>query len=825
MVNDLQERIKQIIWDELRDYPILVWYDEDGSLSDVMFESIPQGVSFVPYKGSYLAIRARVEMEDPEFQGKWLIYVPEKPAEPSWIRDYELFGKRVDMSLEKLLVEYFRLESDLELKNLLAGERGRLLASRWEEVMKDVKTPLRKSQIINGLLSIAFNLGASFSLGRAILEYVTFPTPKQELLRLDLHNIFAELIKSELGLDVKVEPESFPEALASALLFSELVFYSKGLGEQKFSNLLPQKDKIETWARLAREWFEHASLRQGFINWSKELAKKYDLKSELQGVENLLSVLSFSIVDEILLEELKARVGLEPEAYRKNLEIMQRIAKSREKSPWAVRGKINIWHVIGLSSQLYQLCEKAIFLLQKNSYDMETLANNYIKDDGWWKIDSLYRELYTYSEEIEEDVWKSFLKPSFGIYAVWLRTITEYSSNAIGKLKEWKIKGLMNQSEFWSKIVERKDKPLAILMIDALRYELGKELEKELVEKGYDVEVTPMLSSLPSITEIGMASLLPHTSLTAKIEGGKLNVFLDKTIQIAQRTTRENFLREKLGPKLLTLELNDILKLPPLSLKDKIEGYDYIVVMDRDIDIAGTYLLEVSPNLFQELVTKLSNIVDRLHKAGLKTVIISTDHGFLLIPKDYDVNVIEKIKPGEDVDKKRRYAMGKPPYDPSLISFKLDQIGLEGDGVVAFPRGILCLSMPGQVPMFLHGGVSLQENCIAVILSKAKIEIGKIRVEAEIPDEITTAVFLVNLIPLTAPDANKPRTVRVEVYSNGTKIAESDPIELQREAKRVRLILKEIRPEAEIKITDVDTFEVLKSKKVKISIVGYAEEI
>jgi hypothetical protein len=262
-----------------------------------------------------------------------------------------------------------------------------------------------------------------------------------------------------------------------------------------------------------------------------------------------------------------------------------------------------------------------------------------------------------------------------------------------------------------------------------------------------------------------------------------------------------------------------------MSLKSKIKGYEYIIVMDRDIDIAGTYLLEVSPNLFQELVMKLSNAIDRLHKAGLRTVIVSTDHGFLLIPKGYEVNTVEGIKSGDDVDKKRRYAIGKPPYNPSLIQFRLDQVSLDGDGIIVFPRGLSCLSMPAPVPMFLHGGISPQENCIPVVISKAKIVEGKVKIETKIPEEISTAVFLINLIPIYAPDADKARVVRVEVYSEGRKIAESDPVELQREAKKARLILREIQPEVEVKVVDVDTFEVLKSRKVKISIVGYPEEI
>jgi len=824
MSNKLQEKIKKIISDQLRDYPILVWYDEDGSLQDIMFDAIPTGVNLVPYQGSYLAIRAKIEREDPEFQQKWLIYIPEKPIDPSWIRDYELFGKRIDMTLEKLLVEHFKLESDLELKELLTGERARLLASKWEEVMRDIKIPLQKDQVINGLLSIAFDLGASFSLGRAILEYVTFTKPRQELQRLGLHEVFIKLIKQELGLDLKAKPEDLSEALASALLFSELVFYSKGLGEYKFSNLLPKKDKIETWAKLARDWLEHTSLKQGFINWSKKLAKKYDIKSELHGIENLINVMSFAIVDEVLMEELKARVSLEPDGYKRNLEIIDKIAKARIKSPWATKGKINIWQVVGLASQIYSLCEKAISSLQEKAKDAKFLTNCYIKNEGWWRIDSNYRNLCSFTG-VNEDIRRFFLKPSFSSYARWLRIFTEHFSNAVEGLKQWKIEGLLNQFEFWQKTVQKETKPLAILLIDALRYELSKELEKDLSENGYEVKLIPMLSSLPSITEICMASLLPHKSLSAKVEKGKLQVFIDGSTQINQKITRQKFLEDKLGSKALILELDEILKLSLTSLKERIEGYEYVIVMDRDIDIAGTYLLEISPHLFGELVSRLFNAVERLHKAGLRTVIVTTDHGFLLIPEDYRVNMIEGIKAQSDVDKKRRYIIGKPPYNPSLISFKFNQIWLEGDGVVAFPRGLSCLSMPGPAPLFLHGGISPQENCISVIISKAKIELEKIRVKAELPDEITTAVFLVDLIPLAKPGAEKPRIVKVEVYSEGKRIAESDAIKLQKDKKKARLILREIKPEAEIRVIDADTREVLKRKKVKIHIFGYSEEI
>ncbi|MGC9014513.1 MAG: PglZ domain-containing protein, partial [Thermoproteota archaeon] len=669
-----------------------------------------------------------------------------------------------------------------------------------------------------------FNLGASFSLGRAILEYVTFSAPKQELIRLGLHDLFVKKVKSELGLSVEASHENFQEALASALLFSELVYYSHGLGKQKFSKLLPINDKIEAWARLAREWLEHTSLKDSFISWSEKLAKKYDLKSELHGVENLLNVFSFKEVDEVLLEELKTRISFDPEGFEKNLELMEKIAEIRKNSPWAIKEKINTWNLILKASNLYKKCKESISLLEEKIYDAEFLSISYIQNEGLWKIDSLYRELYSYLSNVEEEFFKTFLKPSFNVYLFWLKKFIDHFSAAVEKLNEWKIHGLTNQHKFWKEIVEKENKPLAIFFIDALRYELGKELENILRAKGYEVNSIPLLSSLPSITEVGMASLLPHDFLLARVENGKLKIFLDGSSPVGIKETRDNILKEKFKDKLILLELSEILKLSPSSLKTKIEGYDYIIIADRDIDIAGTYLLEISVNLFQDIIVKLSEAMDKLHKAGVQTIVASTDHGFLLLPKDYTPNVIE-LKTEVDVDKKRRYVIGKPPFNPSLISFRFGQVWLKGDGIISFPKGLSCLNAPGELQMFLHGGISPQENCIPAIVSRAKIEVGKVKIDAEIPDEITTAICLIDIIPLITPEANKPRAVKVEVYSDERKIAESDTIEIQQEAKKARLILKEMPPHAEIKIIDADTFELLKSKKVKISIVGYAEEI
>mgnify|MGYP001096909149 FL=1 len=86
MANLLIKTIQNIATEHLRDRPILVWYDEGGTLADMVPKAAPKRCNFIQFTGSYLAIRTRIEEEDPGFKKKWFIYIPEKAQEPSWIQ-------------------------------------------------------------------------------------------------------------------------------------------------------------------------------------------------------------------------------------------------------------------------------------------------------------------------------------------------------------------------------------------------------------------------------------------------------------------------------------------------------------------------------------------------------------------------------------------------------------------------------------------------------------------------------------------------------------------------------------------------------------------
>lgn len=793
----LADEIREVL-KEQRDFPIIVWYDEDGSLQDIIESALQKGMRFIRYEGSYLRIRFDIEEKDPEFRDRWLVYIPEKRYEPSWILDYELFGKTLYVGLKELLSERLGLSIDMELDNLLIGERARELAKNWDQFVGTKK--ISKDIIEEALLSLAF--GEPVPITEAVLRYVISDKPEKELERLGLKDLFIKRIRSELHLEIK---ELSRERIASAILFSDLA--SSDVGKERFSNFLPLDDRINVWAGICKDWV--ARDEKSFKEWSKDIAVKYDVESELRDAEDITDIMSFSVVDELLLERTRTMAS-NIETFRKNLDRITRIAEKREKSPWATKDEINRWEVIKRSAELLRQAQKALSSIDSYTESADSIVSFYTKEGC--DMDSLARGLIKY--EKSEDFF-TFVKPALAIYIQWLSDLTERFSSCVEKLPEWRIGQLINQSEFWE--IFTRDKPIAIFFIDALRYDLGKDLKRRLEDEGFEVELRGMLSSLPSITEVGMSALLPHASMEIRLENGKPSVLLDG--MRVNKNVRRDILK-KHGAAVI--ELGELQK---RSFVEKIKDTDYIVVIDRNIDAAGhmSTLDVFMSDPFDEVIKKTARGIKALHSVGVERIIVATDHGFLLLPEEYGVKTISGVRPSEALIVERRYAIGRTPRIPSLISFPLDWAGLKGEGSLSFPRGLFFLALQGEPQRFIHGGISPQENCIPVLISRMRESAAKkLDIEAEIPHEITGMIFSVEVRPAQTSRQSKKRKVVIEVYSNEEKIGGSDVGEVSAESARFVVKLKrsldEIKQEeVEVKVVDAESSEVLKSERVKIS--------
>ena len=91
------------------------------------------------------------------------------------------------------------------------------------------------------------------------------------------------------------------------------------------------------------------------------------------------------------------------------------------------------------------------------------------------------------------------------------------------------LTGLPPQRSFWPSSAGGRR---AVLVLDAFRFDLARELEQKLRSAGghVSVELRPLRASLPSIPPLGMASLLPLDGMEADVSDGERVQQIDKVL-------------------------------------------------------------------------------------------------------------------------------------------------------------------------------------------------------------------------------------------------------------------------------------------------------
>jgi len=807
--------------------PIVVWYDSGGTLQTLSEYTTPKNVEFIKYQGSYLKIRVQIEAEK-DFKKKRLIYIPEKALEPSWLKDYEIFGNRLDVDLPTILNQYFRLPTDKELKTILKPQNCRRLATRWDEILGDTETPLSPDKLKQALLAIIFEQPHQFDIKHAIFTYLKHhDTVTQTLEKSDLAQIFLQVLQDQYGYrPTQNEQTPNPKRLAATILLTELVHNTNGLAEKEFSDILPPKNQRKFWATLITEWATNEDYKENFTQWSQQLEKEYDIPTKVKGRPEIENATSFKAIDEALLEEILTRIGNEGlKGIRKNLTYIKTLTQKRQEQIWSRLGLFTEWKIINLSLQLLESIQNSFTTIEKTP-DANTLIENYSKDDGWWQIDQLYRELATIDQPVKPKVKELFTDTPKEQYQEWLRKLNNIFTLAIEKQQKWQTTDATNQRNFWQNYVHPHKEKVAIFLLDAFRYELQKRLAGDLQKSRVEVKHHPTLASLPSITEICMSALLPSTAMNVSVSDGDLQVTLDGKTTLT-KNERIVWLKDKFGDNIASLDLKDLQK-PLDELRKELSQTKMLVIMDREIDKAGSFLTEELLSYFDKLLSGVKRAVETVAQIGYNKILLTSDHGFLFFPLPNKIDTTESVPSSPETIVSKRYAIGKPPHIPATISLSNKALPyLSEETHAIFPIGTSWFPRPGPKEPFIHGGISLQECCIGVLECTPKKAIAreKVGIKVSLPSIISSAIFIMSLQPFIKQISDQPRTVIVELTEKGQTILRSDPVEIIDKEQTLTLRLPRIPKEVEVKVKDTETEEVLFSKEVRVSLEGYDETL
>lgn len=615
----------------------------------------------------------------------------------------------------------------------------------------------------------------------AALSFLADPGRDTQLLKKNADAELAEMLMNAYAapLPANMVLAEMRKTFARHVLSTELM---TALGDETPAGLkgiaTPKERAVaERCSELAHTWRNRLDLGSSYEDAAREVEKSLHLAAMDFPVSALSHVESFPDLERQLLLAVARNVAAGSTIA--DLQEVEKVASERRAGFWALReAELQPrWDLVLRAAELLRLCRQIDADL-KTPMGAAAIANAYTKGaQPWYRLDTLHRHFERKASSLE------FLLTEQPAEIEQLVTTTRrcYAETA-GRMAEvfvralsaanFDLAGWYRQTQTFERAVapEIGTKRIAYFMVDALRYELARELG-EMLSVEFDVEFEGVAGTMPGITDVGMAALLPYASTGFTVSADKRN---DLEVRISDvilddREDRIAYLEKRAGVPFVSLKLEDP-KLFKSKLKKLGDGPGLVVVTSREIDRAGEEDLTEARRYMDDVLRQIRLALYVLAKAGINDFVIATDHGYLF---GEDLDESDKIDApgGRTVLIHRRIWVGEGGVaSDSFLRTSLKKMGIQSELEMAVPWNLAAFKAPGSEAYF-HGGLSPQEFLLPLmrLRSKSAAKTGgtaKISWELKVGSAVVTSVHLTVTVLARAGffDVEWPR-VRVEVRS------------------------------------------------------------
>jgi hypothetical protein len=537
-----------------------------------------------------------------------------------------------------------------------------------------------------------------------------------------------ELLRATLRLELKTRGKTWgpiSEELWRFLLVSEFVFDLP----VELPAALVGVPRAQTAVRaqvddLCERLRSDLRTRAKYIEEAERVAAELNLAEHCRGIDDLGEQDTFCFEERTFLR--RAINGLKED----DLDTTRQLLARHKKSVWLSKGESQAqWELIRAALALIEACDAGESQLPEHSRTQAALLDFYIGQLR--EVDSLQREFEQAVGDLSDphELMSEVIAQARGAY----RRLAQKVQIAFVKHLEisgWPPAGRLANAEVYDRFVgERlkdRGRKIAYLMVDALRYELGVALEKLLAEDGA-VELHAAYAQLPTITPVGMASLLPgaNSDLTLDWVNDKLFPRLGGE-PVTDARQRMDALRKRLGDRFIEMTLRDFVrgkgKLPATA--------ELLVLRSTEIDRQSESDPELTLGLIPATLKMIRAALHKLRGMDFNEAVIVTDHGFFLNASAEAGDVCVKPQGKWTANAHDRMLLGEGESDSHSAVIAAERVGIRG----AFSRCAVPRSFApyraGQI--YFHGGASLAEAVVPVLvvsLGKAAEEKQKFKVE------------------------------------------------------------------------------------------------
>jgi len=576
-------------------------------------------------------------------------------------------------------------------------------------------------QALTGVIATVFGSG---NVSDVAICFLSNPSLDAKIEKRQAIGSLAGLLSEALGVTFEVawEAAALRAQLARQVLITDLI---EALGDEipqalRTVRVASRPVARQAAAQLAQTWRNRRDLADSYAHWATRVQAEIGLGSLNLNLDALARTETFLAGETRLQEEVEKALAQEPSTRAVEL------AKARLGGFWsAQQPEVKTrWEVIADAGQVLVEAARVESALKGKTWPAAALLSNYAYgDEPWCNLDTAQRHL-------ERDFHRFDITPQQHEALIQLVTKARQRyaavSNDLAEIfarayagDQFVISGVLLQADVYHEIVapEASSGRVAYILVDALRFEMAREL-LSVLEPDWTHGLTPALATPPTVTEIGMAALLPGAEKGLSVVpagGNKLAVFIGGQ-KLGTRQDRVTYLETIVEADVIVTLLDQLAPLSDTHLSQALKAARLVVVTATE-QIDG--LCENNPALARRMLDDVLNQLRRGIKAlfgvGIQAVIITADHGYLFG---------EKLSAGQKIDApggktavlKRRVWLGHGGAHPAgVLRRPLSDFGLGGDLEMATPLNLSCFKVKGGATEYFHGGLSLPELVIPVL--------------------------------------------------------------------------------------------------------------
>jgi hypothetical protein len=594
------------------------------------------------------------------------------------------------------------------------------------------------------------NLNASSA--REILRALLAPTLHQRdaLMAQDGWQQEArEFLRLTVGLDLKTRSKSWSfvaEELWRYVLFSEFVFDLPGPLPEALQAVPHAPDTARFVIEdVCNQLRANSTGRTDYIERAEAIEKDLHLEELCKGIEDL------GIRDTFPFEERSLINAAIKGLANGDLDVTRRVLSTRKESVWAGSGESQAqWELVRAGMSLVEACDDLERQLPTHLRAQGDLIDFYVT--SLREADRLQREFeqaasdlldpYGLMQEVVEQARARYRKLIEAVQGAFVKHLEAYG---------WPPSGLNANADTFDRLAAEPLKDdghkIAYIMVDALRYELGVALQKMLSEDG-PVELEAAYAQLPTVTSVGMASLLPgaRAALTLGQANGAVTPCLGDA-PVANVQQRMGYLAKRYGDRFAEYPLNDFVRRKATVA----ETVDLLVLRSTEIDKQLETNPETTLSLIPSTLKLIRAAVHKLRGLGFQEAVIATDHGFFLNASSGAGDVGAKPQGNWLVNAHDRLLLGDGTPDEHNLVIGAEKLGIRGDFAQAtMPRGMVSYR---SGHLYFHGGASLQEAVVPVLVARvdsgSRSESSVVEIEIRYKNGATRVTTRVPVIDVT----------------------------------------------------------------------------